>query len=89
VPCTWPASAACCRTRAAALIPATVHGLQCYGNGNLLEIVDSLDTFFSRNREGEDYVLVVRAELGDSVPAIFRLLEIQDSMALHQVHQVL
>jgi hypothetical protein len=49
--------------------------------------MDFMDAF--EGGAGREAVLELRVELVDSEPAIWRLLEIRDSMALNQVHRVL
>lgn len=48
-----------------------------------------MDKFEAGTGVGQDSVLEVRVTLVDSEPEIWRLVEIRDSLALSQVHQVL
>lgn len=61
----------------------------CLGDGMMPESMDPMEKVRAVNCDGAETVLTVRVELVDSVPAIWRQVEIRGSMTLHQVHQVL
>lgn len=48
-----------------------------------------MEKFVAANVDGADSLLVVRVDLVNSEPALWRQLEIRGSLALDQVHQVL